>query len=135
MTPLVDKEPKKEKKYGKWFTYQIWKITSVYGESLFRWGMVSISLIIFFALIYSNIPVFEWIPENVKSIFVTEFNYNADQNWFTPVYFSCVTFTTLGFGDIYPIGICSQVWVVIEVIVGYMMLGGLISIFSKRVIR
>ena len=47
--------------------------------------------------------------------------------WFTPYYYSIVTFTTLGFGDVVPVDIVGEFVVTFEVILGYLMLGGLIS--------
>ena len=54
--------------------------------------------------------------------------------WFTFYYYSIVTFTTLGFGDIVPKNILAEILVTIEVILGYIMLGGLISIFATKFI-
>ena len=51
------------------------------------------------------------------------------------VYYSVVTFTTLGFGDISPKTIPAAMWVMAEVIIGYVMLGGLISIFANKLAR
>ena len=52
----------------------------------------------------------------------------------TMIYYSVVTFTTLGFGDIKPATESAMV-VMLEVILGYVMLGGLISIFANKVAR
>jgi len=54
---------------------------------------------------------------------------------FTPLYFSIVTFSTLGFGDIAPKTFWLEIGVAAEVILGYVMLGGLISIFATKVAR
>lgn len=54
---------------------------------------------------------------------------------FAPYYYSIVTFTTLGFGDVVPVNLAGQILVAIEVILGYLMLGGLISIFATKVFR
>jgi hypothetical protein len=51
------------------------------------------------------------------------------------IYYSIVTFTTLGFGDIYPKPCWLQFWVALEVILGYIMLGGLISILANKLAR
>ena len=55
--------------------------------------------------------------------------------WFTYIYFSVVTFTTLGFGDVTPLNTAGEVLLTIEVILGYVMLGGLISIFANKLAR
>jgi hypothetical protein len=51
------------------------------------------------------------------------------------VYYSVVTFTTLGFGDVIPNTIEASRWVMAEVIIGYIMLGGLISILANKLAR
>ena len=51
------------------------------------------------------------------------------------MYFSVVTLTTLGFGDVLPASVSAQVVVIAEVIIGYMMLGGLLSIFATKMGR
>ena len=56
---------------------------------------------------------------------------------FTSFYYSIVTFTTLGFGDVTPKpdAVWMQVAVTLEVIIGYLMLGGLISILAAKLAR
>jgi hypothetical protein len=46
-----------------------------------------------------------------------------------------VTFTTLGFGDIIPVTTKASWWVMAEVVTGYVMLGGLISILANKLAR
>lgn len=111
---------KKNRKFGSYCTYAAWKVTSDYGESLSRWSAVSVLIVLFFAIAYYIVPVGA---------------FSDDLNLIKSIYFSCVTFTTLGYGDVYPITGLTQIMVIFEVIIGYMMLGGLVSIFSKRVIR
>jgi hypothetical protein len=55
--------------------------------------------------------------------------------WISSLYFSFITFTTLGFGDITPIKSLAQIIVTIEVILGYGMLGLLISIMANKLAR
>lgn len=49
-------------------------------------------------------------------------------------YFSAVTFTTLGYGDIHPVSGLGCGLVVVEVMLGFVMLGLLGGIVSRRVI-
>jgi voltage-gated potassium channel Kch len=51
------------------------------------------------------------------------------------VYYSIVTLTTLGYGDVVPASPAAQVLAMIEVILGYVMLGGLLSIFASKMAR
>lgn len=53
----------------------------------------------------------------------------------TPYYFSIVTFTTLGFGYVTPLNRAGEIWVTAEVILGYLMLGLLISIMANKIAR
>jgi len=65
------------------------------------------------------------------------FAMNDGLGWtlFTTTYYSVVTFTTLGFGDITPSTQLAAGVVMVEVIVGYLMLGILISILATKVAR
>jgi hypothetical protein len=51
------------------------------------------------------------------------------------LYYSGVTFTTLGFGDINPRTELAAGLVMTEVTMGYIMLGGLISILANKLGR
>lgn len=113
------------KLYFKYLILSIWGITSKYGESLFRWSLVSLILISIFACLFGV----------TMNFWPNTFNIGANTSFFTYIYFSIVTFTTLGYGDILPQTILGQLLVIFEVISGYMMLGGIVSIFSKKVIR
>ncbi len=57
-----------------------------------------------------------------------------DFSWPTMVYYSVVTFTPLGFGDVVPKTLGAACWVMAEVITGYIMLGSLISIFTTELV-
>lgn len=50
------------------------------------------------------------------------------------LYFSMLTFTTLGYANIYPASFFGKLLVTVEVTLGYVMLGLLVAILSKRVI-
>lgn len=55
--------------------------------------------------------------------------------WLQSLYFSVITFTTLGFGDIIPINCIGQALATIEVMLGYLLLGTLIAILIRRITR
>ena len=57
------------------------------------------------------------------------------ESWYTPYYYSIVTYTTLGFGDVTPITTTGQMVVTAEVILGYLTLGLLVSILANKVAR
>ncbi len=99
--------------------YAIWKATSDCGRSLARWGVITAVVALVFGALYSIVDV----------------EYGPNQTALSPVYFSVVTITTLGYGDALPKSMVAQVLVMLEVAVGYMMLGGVLSIFATRMGR
>lgn len=120
------------------FILLLWWATSRYGTSLKRWMFCSMFIILLFGVIFAGYPCPSFLPSFLKNILTwikPNFNIHSINNEFTPYYFSIVTFTTLGFGDVTPGNLSAQVWVSIEVLIGYVMLGGLISIFSRRLLR
>jgi uncharacterized protein YjbI with pentapeptide repeats len=52
----------------------------------------------------------------------------------TMLYYSIVTLTTLGFGDVTPLTYPAMIFVSMEVILGYIILGGLISFLSSKMV-
>lgn len=101
------------------FIYKMWWVTSDCGRSVVRWSLWILLLIFFFALVYAYVDI----------------DYGEHQTWFSGIYYSVVTITTLGYGDVLPASFAGQVVAIAEVISGYVMLGGLISIFSNKVAR
>jgi tetratricopeptide (TPR) repeat protein len=54
------------------------------------------------------------------------------KSFWQSLYFSVVTFTTLGYGDILPIGTAGQIAVIAEVIFGVLSLGLLLATLTRR---
>ncbi len=120
--------------------YRFWKLTSNCGQSIWRWALLSILLAGIFGILFADYPVWEWLPDGIKNVLISidpkmGFNDKMIVNGFTPYYFSIVTFTTLGFGDVTPLNLAGQVWLTLEVVVGYIMLGGLITLFATKMTR
>jgi Ion channel len=61
--------------------------------------------------------------------------YPETATWFTPFYFSIVTYTTLGFGDVVPVTVSGEMIVSAEVIFGYLTLGLLLAVLADKVAR
>ena len=100
------------------------RISSDCGRSFLRWGLWSVGIAALFGLIY-----FLMGPGHIKVDPPLPFS------WVTMIYYSVVTFTTLGFGDIKRATETAAMVVMLEVILGYIMLGGLIAILANKVAR
>ena len=99
--------------------YLIWWATSDCGRSILRWAFLTFLIAIAFGVIYHFVAL----------------DLGSYQSSFSPYYFSFVTLTTLGYGDVVPASPVAQVVATIEVIVGYIMLGGMLSLFANGMVR
>ena len=99
--------------------YNLWKLTSDCGRSLSRWSICVLLVTIIFGFIYQNIDI----------------NFGDHETWLSPWYFSVVTLTTLGYGDVLPAGQSGQILAMSEALAGYVLLGGLLSVFSNKMAR
>ena len=111
-----------DKKWGKTIFF-IWWILADCGRSLGRWAGWSFLLALLFAFLFWHLGPDAFNTPHLKFDLLTMF------------YYSVVTFTTLGFGDIIPKTTTAAMCVTVEVIVGYVMLGGLITIFASKLSR
>ncbi len=115
---------------------RLWRWSSDYGRSLALWAAWSVLFVFLFAIAY-RFPVPSWMSLWLEN-FTPQFHqttgaYSGDPLTFWDcIYFSVVTFTTLGFGDIVSDNTAARFLVTLEVIFGYVMLGGLISIFANK---
>jgi hypothetical protein len=64
-----------------------------------------------------------------------DLDYGDHHTSLSPYYYSLVTLTTLGYGDVLPASRNAQIVAMIEVVIGYVMLGGLLSIVSNKMAR
>ena len=99
--------------------YWFWWITSDCGRSIARWLVWIAVAWGAFGFAYSRLPV----------------DFGDYPTALSPYYFSFVTLTTLGYGDAVPASVGAQVAAMVEVAIGYVLLGGLISIFSNKLAR
>jgi len=98
--------------------------TSRYGHSFFRFAFTVLIFISAFAGIYALLEMI-----SPTSMFA---NYATPSGAFDYFYFSVVIFTTLGLGDIVPVTIAEKATVGVEVLLGFTMLGVLISLVKRR---
>lgn len=108
------------------FYYTLWLVLTDCGRSMSRVILCSAFLAIAFGLI------FYLLGEQAFDI-----SHRESLGWspLTMMYYSVVTFTTLGFGDITPRTPAAAALVMVEVVTGYLMLGILISILATKVAR
>jgi len=101
------------------FIYHIWKYSSDCGRSVFRWCLWVVLLNVLFAWIYTLVGI----------------DFGSGESWVAPLYFSVVTLTTLGYGDIVPLTPAARMVAMTQVSLGYLLLGGLLSIFANKMAR
>lgn len=101
------------------FLYRAWWVTSDCGRSPLRWGLWTFAFALVFAGLYQLVDI----------------DYGASETALSSFYFSIVTLTTLGYGDVLPASQAAQTVVILQVVIGYVMLGGLLSIFATKMGR
>ena len=100
--------------------YEVWRVTSDCGRSLGRWVIIIALVVLTFAGLFAMAGLDTGShPPGVMT-------------W---LYYSTVTLTSLGYGDVLPVSAFGQVLVMIEVALGYTLLGGLISILANKMAR
>ena len=105
--------------FPKWL-FWLWWIVADFGRSGRRWVATGVILILLFA------HAFFW-PGYVGKPLVTMQPSILKHSPVTELYYSVVTFSTLGFGDVTPIHWLGQLLVIFEVLAGYIYLGILVS--------
>jgi hypothetical protein len=93
-----------------------------YGRSLLRVTAISFGLAAVYGAVYRTFSNILDYKDSAKT-------------WFTPYYFSIVTYTTLGFGDVKPATLAGEIVVSSEVILGYTTLGLLLSVLAQSIAR
>lgn len=101
--------------------YRIWSTTSNCGRSLARWFVWIMAIVVLFSIFYASL--WEGMADHPEFTIVA------------PFYYSVVTITTLGYGDLVPLSSAIRIVAMCEVFVGYVMLGGLLSIFNNKMAR
>lgn len=113
--------------------FWLWWLTN-FGRSLIAVMVIVLLFITAFAGIYWHWP--EMLGTTMKCGVPPPPGTNCGFDWFTPIYFSIVTFTTLGFGDINAKGhFWGELTASAEVLIGYSTLGLLLSVLADKVAR
>jgi hypothetical protein len=104
-----------EGRLGKAALYSLWNLTSGYGESLLRWGASCAVALAIFSFLYFYFDAISPVASKIDY-----------------VYFSVITFTSLGYGDIHPEGIAGKILACTEIMLGLVMFGVLLSFLGNR---
>jgi len=145
----MDCKRKQMKGGQKIFWNLIFKEVCGYGERPIRVIRASAFSIIFFALFYFyngimyiengiEISIDHQINLNSLKIFISEFDhlvFPIIKDFFWCFYISIITFTTLGYGDVHPVGFLSRLFASIESLIGIFMTATLIFVFSRKMLR
>ncbi len=110
-----------ERRYLEFIFYKFLQISCNYGDSLWRWGLVSVLFVFLYGGAYS---ILDFAETNGALM-----QYGGVWDYF---YFSAVTFTTLGYGDIVPITLTQKLLIGVEAVNGYLMLGSFMAILQRK---
>lgn len=121
---LLDKKPGFIKSFDL-FLFRAWALID-HGRSLLKVSFYATIIAMLYGFIYLADMTFGW---NVMDYS------NSAQTWFTPFYYSVVTYTTLGYGDVTANSLLGEMLVISEVIVGYFTLGLLLAILANTIAR
>jgi hypothetical protein len=97
-----------------------------HGRSLAKVSFYATIIAMLYGLVYLADMNFGWQIMDYS---------NSAQTWFTPFYYSVVTYTTLGYGDVTANSLLGEMLVISEVIVGYFTLGLLLAILANTIAR
>ena len=103
-----------------------------YGERPIRVMAFSLTTILTFAVCYAALGVSD--PAGTEFLHSDSLITDRLQHFLTCVYFSVVTFTTLGYGDITPLGI-ARLFAAMEAFIGSFTLALFVVVFVKKMTR
>jgi hypothetical protein len=107
--------------------YFAWKWTSDCGRSLTRWGLFLSFNVVLFAFIYWGLD--QTLPGDASHLKNID---KLDGGFIRYLYYSVVTFTTLGYGDVSPTSTIGQGVLIVHIAFGYLGLGALLSILATK---
>ncbi len=122
---MINRLPEGRLKRAEIIFFRAWALID-YGRSLFKVTFYAFLIASIYATFYTLDMSFEWGLMDYS---------NSAQSWFTPFYYSIVTYTTLGFGDVTANTWLGEIIIISEVIIGYFTLGLLLSILANTIAR
>lgn len=108
----------RQKRFLAWSGFWMWEAICGYGESFTRWFCVCSGMLFVFSMAYTIFDLIEPVT-----------------SWVDYPYFSVITFTTLGYGDIHPYGTIGKIVASLEAVLGLLMLGMLLTFLNRRIFR
>lgn len=122
------------------FLYRLWGISSLWGERISLWLFWCVFVITIFGFIFMGATVPDWIPSSISDflcslhpkIFLKDSSIPG--GWFDNFYLSGLVFTSLGVADFVAVNTSAKIFVLIEVLLGFIMLGSLVSFFVNKFI-
>jgi hypothetical protein len=122
---MINRLPEGRLKQAESKLFRAWALID-YGRSLFK--------VTFYAFLIASIYATFYTLDMVLGWGLMDYS-NSAQSWFTPFYYSIVTYTTLGFGDVTANTWLGEIVIISEVIIGYFTLGLLLSILANTIAR
>ena len=115
-----------------WLLYQLWDLSSVFGQSVSRWLLVTISILLLFGVLYHPLLITEfkevsWFPND--GFWEIYYNYTRS------LFISITTFTTHSDPEAIPINFWARFFIAIEVLMGTSMIGVFVSMLVARMLK
>jgi len=129
---VVEKKIYREKNKGKYLGSLLLDLLCGYGEKPGRIIFSSLAWIFFNSFIYFIFGIEKGVAE-IGFSFQASVSVNVT-NFLNCLYFSFVTFTTLGYGDLHPVGI-TKTFATVEAFTGVFMLALFVLTMGRKMMR
>lgn len=116
----------------KWLLFFIWEKLCLYGEDSLRFIQIAIGQLIVYSAVYWCFSLLQ-ISSDGKRIGLGCGHEFRDA--IRCLYFSAVASSTTGFGDITPMGPVAEMVAATHVLLGYILLGAMMTVLARKVIR
>ena len=103
----------------------LYNLLAGYGEKPVRTGISALVTVLAFASIYWAIGCLQY-PKDVSTVL---------EKVVSSLYFSFVTFTTLGLGDIHPVNSLGRGLVCLEAVIGAFLIALFVVVFARKMMR
>lgn len=123
--------------YVSWYQHVYTKIDDINNQKIK--DKIQFLLALLFTKYWTSYSVLSIAAVIINLLFATVYHFNSrlfsnlGDSFISALYYSVVTFTTLGYGDITPKEVLGQILVMFEVIIGYIMLGIYVFLIGNQV--